>query len=124
MIQLRDQHQIGIVNNVHRIIRFCATKRKNCELIVLTISLRSNDLNSPNRNTLGFRECENHREKLARQASSRASKRSVSQAKKDNRRVTGITDEARIGGINHLAMPPTGLSKLRPQIQSLMAHIS
>ena len=47
----------------------------------------------------------------------RTEKVRVSQAKKDNRRVTAITDEARIGAINHPVMPPTGLLRLRPQIQ-------
>ena len=42
MIQLRDQHEIGIVNHVHWIVHFGASKRKNRELIVSgEVALRS-----------------------------------------------------------------------------------
>jgi hypothetical protein len=42
VIQLRDQHQIGIVNHVHVIVCFGTSKRKNRELIVRgEVALRS-----------------------------------------------------------------------------------
>ena len=44
---------------------------------VLTISLRFQSPEIVKRNTLGFQHCENRREWLARQASSRALKRSA-----------------------------------------------
>ena len=59
----------------------------------------------PERNTLGFACCDDGKRKLAQQASSRAVKRSAFLRQKNYRRVTAITDEARIRGINHSVMP-------------------